>query len=471
MRTQLLLASLLATTLLPSRTQAQTTWIQNYPMTQSPFWDKDGRFSFVGKHPSGDFLLVSNQVQNGVQVQRIDAQGNTVWSKVTPIVRSGRAVYPNVKFSQDAQGNILITHPNGLAKLNLNGDTAWTRPFAPTGDPNGTIASIMLSGPDDNYLVVRQLYTEPVAGTPMLLEVRARKIDAATGQDIWNTDLTPLLTGTNYGSYGPWPKLARRSSGYFVFINGSTISLPENGSAPTMSANTLGNISTTLYTRVGTTIVAGSSQLRVLNDQGNVVATSPSVSTSATGGFTALTEDTQGRIIGVMEGENSTAPGQGGDYVMSLLRFPSGLQLLENTLDLRLTPTAFVGGSQFSVTVAPDGQYALGGATYTARSRGGSRQMTLALVPAFAPLATKALATGTLGLYPNPGAAQGSVTVHPPAAGTLGLYDLLGRPCLPAQTVTGSAVILPLPELAAGVYVLRLNSPDGRNWTDRLTVQ
>ena len=72
-----------------------------------------------------------------------------------------------------------------------------------------------------------------------------------------------------------------------------------------------------------------------------------------------------------------------------------------------------------------------------------------------------------LALYPNPAAANETVTLPALPAGTrLTLTDVLGR-----TTARPAGPALPLAGLAAGTYLVQATAPDGQQWTSRLVVK
>jgi hypothetical protein len=280
--------------------------------------------------------------------------------------------------------------------------------------------------------------------------------------------------GFNGYSYGASPALARRASGYFVFVTGGggakMILLNDDGSIATVRASVGGQWPLSVYSpSTRSTVVMANVRL---DDQGNTLA----VATGSFGGgatglnLNALAEDSQGSIITISTGYNNRGSGGNGvSYYLMLNRLNSNLEVTpgQNVY----IPQASYNSGHWSIMVAPNGQYIIAGGPIVP---GGLPALTVAALPAYAPLAAKpaTLRAGTLGLYPNP--AAGSITVQQPAgqAGTVGIYDGLGRRCGAVQPVPAGAVAsVTLPQLAPGVYVVRFTTRNGQTYTDRLTVQ
>ncbi|MCC3156565.1 T9SS type A sorting domain-containing protein [Hymenobacter sp. 15J16-1T3B] len=440
------------------------TWVRNY---QPPQFNGT---ACVGRHPGGGTVAVAGST-NGQTLTfiRNDEQGNLLSQRTTTV--SARNL-DDVQITQDTQGNFLVSHANGLMKLTPDGDTAWTRSFAHNLTPSSSVVTTkIMTGPDGNYVVGHRESVPASGSTPASLQLWARKYNAATGQLLWNTDITslvaPLLTGSS-----PQAKtmLARRASGYFFFTEGNVVLLSENGTSTGTSPYFSDYAGVTVFSRSNTTVLSGAFVWRV-DDQRNVVA---GTTLPSDGLLTSLTEDNEGSFIGVIS--SISPPGSPGGtpvYATKVVRIPASMQ--QSTLvGLNFGASAFSDFQYFSIALSASGSYVVAGATLVSRTSGGSYQLTVASVPAFAPLATRpqTLDAGSLRVFPNPAAAGSLLTLRLPAfAGELRVYDLLGRPCSSPLHVTGTSSTLAVPALAAGVYAVRFRSVDGRVWSDRLSVQ
>ncbi len=77
---------------------------------------------------------------------------------------------------------------------------------------------------------------------------------------------------------------------------------------------------------------------------------------------------------------------------------------------------------------------------------------------------------GALSLFPNP--AQHAVTITGLSGGEeLKLYDITGRSLLEDHCQKGGSFLFPVPGLAPGIYLLRVETPDGNGKTLRLMVK
>jgi hypothetical protein len=471
-------------------TQAQTlttNWMQSYPTLAFPSVNNgtgNGHESHLFPHPNGGYVIVSNWLK----ISHTDNQGVLIRSRNVTLP-SNRSFNRDLKYTHDAQGNILVTGGKTILKATINGDTLWTRTF-PGPEGSREFSTKMVTAPDGNCVMVYQYYRPSDDPRGGVFELHALKLNGMTGQIIWDTSLTPLVasivasftSSSNY--FALEPALERRASGYFVFLLGSgTILLSEDGTTASLRSGVPCNPrDPTLYSRTNTTIVSNGNALFKLDDQGNTLKTGsrtavdPNLASDLSSpnqsygtGYCDMIEDDQNNIITSWMDWFHSGPGGFTTYSFKLRRVSFTTNIPSPVFGF----SGYVEG-QFRATFSPTGEYVILGRRSSSSST--SLIPTLTNVSSFTPLAAKTatISAGSLGLYPNPASARTSITVTLPTAapsGHIGIYDVLGRAQGPSRAVSGSSVALPLPQLAAGLYVVRFTSPEGHTWTNRLTVQ
>ncbi|UOQ66010.1 T9SS type A sorting domain-containing protein [Hymenobacter volaticus] len=465
---------LLITTFVLQSWLAQAQWgitpIWRTITSQTPIDNNlDGNTSIVCEHPAGGFVAIcalpNPQNRREVYLVRTNLQG-TLLSTKTTLLRADKPIQGNAKFSSDAQGNIMIADSYGVAKLTANGDTVWTRYF-PQSSAGQMFATQMVTGPDGHCVVVCQ---KTETGTSTLPDLRAFKFDGSTGQTIWDTSLTPALSAISAVPVTlSWrPMLARRASGYFLFIattsDNKVILLNENGSASSIRNTAVSGLPfvRSIFSRTNTTFVASDNgNLIKLNDQGNTIG---SLYDSDPGIITCLTEDSQNNIIGIKKYVTGSYPGGPTLTFMFLQRVANDMQ--SQSIREQVSLPVSTDGRSYSICASSIGPYIVSG------NFGG---FGLAALPAYTPLAT---ATGrvkseNLTLYPNPVASQAVVTLSLPTktVGEVRIYDLAGRLHGQPYRVANVTAQLPITGLIAGTYVVHLTAADGRIYSRRLVIQ
>ncbi|WP_227762322.1 T9SS type A sorting domain-containing protein [Hymenobacter sp. 15J16-1T3B] len=453
----------------PAAALAQTitpTWKITTPQANTGWVDKDGESNHVTPLPGGGYLAICGKAlgsQGNVFIARLTAQGSTLWTKATA-VRLGQTLTGESNYTHDTQGNTIIADARGVIKLNANGDTTWTRKFSAAFS---SLATNPVIGGDGNYVVAFQ--QENTSTTPEALQVL--KFDAATGQTLWTTSLNAQLAATypsGYSWYGCRPTLARRASGYFVFVTGNTGSnvmlLNETGAYTGIHSLPVNySIATAVFSRSNTTLWSTGAAIYRLNDQGITTARS-------TVGSSVFAEDDQQNIILLRQSSYiSGGPGSNATYyTFSVQRLDSALHSIGNIQPINLGYD-ITSSFMYSLTCTPNEYLIAGGSSLTSSS-----YLTVASLPSLTALANKEkVGIGALALYPTRTASGARITASVPVGttGQIGIYDVMGRQQGPRQPVSSASTTVAVPSLAAGIYVVRFTDKQGRTQTNRLQVE
>ncbi|RTQ47588.1 T9SS type A sorting domain-containing protein [Hymenobacter gummosus] len=430
----------------------------------------------AGRPRGGGYVLVgtgagSSPIHGPLLVVRLTDAGDTLWTR--KILPARLLVITPQGIVEDASGDLVVSgscravNPTAgdafVLKMNAQADTAWVRTFRTPGtDSFG--APVLTT--DGNYFVFgwinfqnRVLKVSP-AGT-LLWNVISDHSTAFPGV---NVSLLPILGGGCWVfSSGPDAQQQRGEVGIHLLtsagVETSRRVLPrfEYSAFRVLQA---GN-------RV---LVAGAQEMALLDAQADTVWVRRYPPSQANRGWTArgVVQDALGDYVVLAD----ALGGPRSDTHFQLLRFTGQGQLRSDTLLFRPAGSAYAQ----TLLLAPGGDYFISG--YALNGPLGGSDLVAAQFRRFKPLPVRAAQplAGALQLYPNP--ASGPATAHavlPAGLGrgaTLMVLDALGRVVQPpAPVVAPGEAPLPVADLPAGVYVVRLRAADGRTWTGRLLRQ
>jgi outer membrane protein assembly factor BamB len=470
---------------LPRLGQAQTpviAWQQYYGTTG------DDETGLAVAMPAGGYLVLGRQptLNNTIALPFVvctNAQGTQLWTKSIPL-DVNTAPRPR-DIMADGNGNTIFAGLEGnglngfLVKLDAAGDTVWTNFQRNTalGAVSGIFRFPTLA-PDGNYVATHTDYSylSPVA----FYSNQLVKVSAATGATLWTTPL-PDTVG-NVGLYSI-AGMARTTAGYLVFMWGydmttmllvhATVLVDANGQVlrvrSKVDAEYNDYVRTTL-TADGNIVSARRQTVTKFTPTGDTLwhTVVPSRYTSRVWRAAGVVESSRGELLVAADSELYDGFNPPSSNQIHMVRFSAQGRLLGDTMLYR-------GGNSYarSAILAPDG-LGLVFSGYTDNGPYGGLDLLLGRYQGFRVLGTAApapLAAGRLVLVPNPASGAAPVRAELPATaagGMLRLYDALGRQLQQAVPLGQAAPLLPVDGLAAGLYVLRYQLPDGRHWSTRL---
>ena len=467
------------------RGQAQApmpfTWQQTYG---TPLSENQG-YAVV---QNGGYLLAGHKEVLGARTApfyfvQTNAQGDTLWTRQVRPPNNLAAVITG--FVRNQGGTLLLTgldyaHNTGFAMgLTANCVPLWSTTRQLFSHqvvfPTDSLTYIQnpLVAADDNFLVLVRESSFSIITQTENTDDTLVKLNQTTGAQMWAARLDSIVSDSS--RLFTWERTATGLLAVIAGIDPIThllgvgrLKLDAAGNVRSFrtSHQSIGSYGIFAASRdaAGNILIAGRQRLTKLNPQGDTLwhTYAPFQFGLGWDGI-AVQEDMQSNYV--LLGKSSSVFN---DQV-HLARFRAATgQLVNDTTLGRSSPT-----HARSLLRAANGEMVVSG--YAENGPHGSDDLFLFQYRGFRPLARHAEAATSSGfrVYPNPaGAGVERVTVALPAltgAGWLTVFDVLGR-VVGQQPVPAAAreVAMPVSELPAGLYVLRLVAANGCAWTTKL---